>query len=75
MIHPVTADTLVLWDYRGSRVGIPQNHSIYRMNFWYTKDWPVETNPNSIEKPLHHYELLVDWMSYNPFQSLMHRTE
>lgn len=64
MIHPETADTVVLWDYRGSQTGIPQNHSRYRMNFWYTDSWPVETNPNSIEKPRHRYLTEVDWMSY-----------
>lgn len=68
MIHPETADTVVLWDYRGSQVGIPQNHTHYRMNFWYTNSWPVETNPKSIERPLDHYELEVDWMSYKPYK-------
>ena len=66
MIHPVTADTVVLWDYKGSFEGIPQNKSRYRMNFWHTNNWPVETNPNSIEKPLQPYELEIDWMSYEP---------
>lgn len=69
MIHPVTADTLVLWDYQGSRIGIPQNPSIYRLNFWHTNNWPVHTNPNSIEKPLHPYELEIDWMSYDPIEN------
>jgi hypothetical protein len=62
-----TADTLVLWDYRGSTIGIPQNHTYYRMNFWHTNNWPVETNPASIEKPLEPYELEVDWMSYKSY--------
>ncbi|MBK7710652.1 MAG: glycoside hydrolase family 16 protein [Bacteroidales bacterium] len=69
MIHPATADTVVLWDYSGSTVGIPQNHSRYRMNFWHTNSWPVETNPNSIEKPLHPYETEIDWMSYDPLKN------
>jgi hypothetical protein len=68
MIHPQTADTLVLWDYKGSQVGIPQNHTKYRLNFWHTNNWPVETNPNSIEKPLGKYELEIDWMSYKPWK-------
>lgn len=67
MIHPVRADTVVLWDYQGSQVGIPQHRSRYRMNFWHTSTWAVETNPNSLEKPLHPYELEVDWMSYDPW--------
>ena len=66
MIHPATADTVVLWDYKGSVVGIPQNRSRYRMNFWYTDSWPVITNPYSIERPLHPYETEIDWMSYDP---------
>jgi hypothetical protein len=68
MIHPATADTVVLWDYKGSSEGIPLNKTRYRMNFWHTNNWPVETNPNSIEKPLHPYELEVDWMSYDPLE-------
>ena len=64
MIHPETADTLVLWDYQGSQLGIPQHASKYRMNFWHTKDWAVEGNPNSLEKPDFPFELEVDWMEY-----------
>ena len=69
MIHPKTDEKLILWDYQGTMEGIPQHRTRYRMNFWHTKDWSVETNPNSLEKPLHPYELEVDWMSYEPFTS------
>ena len=65
MLHPVTtSDTVVLWDYRGSQRGIPQNESLYRFNFWHTKDWSVVTNPKSLEKPIKPYEVEVDWMKY-----------
>ncbi|WP_170124575.1 glycoside hydrolase family 16 protein [Algoriphagus yeomjeoni] len=64
MLHPETADTVVLWDYQGSQLGIPQHASKYRMNFWHTKDWAVEGNPNSLEKPEFPFELEVDWMGY-----------
>lgn len=67
MIDPATGKKIVLWDYHGSQRGIPQHPSYYRMNFWHTKDWAVDTNPNSVEKPLHPYELEVDWMKYEPF--------
>jgi len=66
IIDPVTGKKIVLWDYQGSSLGIPQNPTEYRMNFWHTNTWPVETNPASIEKPLHPYELEVDWMKYEP---------
>lgn len=66
MLHPTTADTVVLWDYRGER-GIPQHPSKYRMNFWHTNNWSVETNPKSLEKPKERFELEVDWMGYRPF--------
>jgi beta-glucanase (GH16 family) len=66
MIHPATADTVVLWDYKGSQTGIPQGHTRYMVNFWHTNNWPVETNTKSIEKPLHPYEAEVDWMYYDP---------
>ncbi len=68
MIHPNTGEKFVLWDYQGSQVGIPQNHTHYRMNFWHTNEWLVETNPDSKEKPLNPYELEVDWMSYEPLK-------
>ena len=64
MLHPVTSDTVTLWDYRGSQRGIPQNASKYRLNFWHTSDWSVATNPNSLEKPLKPFELEVDWIRY-----------
>ncbi len=64
MLHPATSDTVVLWDYRGSQQGIPQNESKYRLNFWHTNEWSVVTNPNSLEKPLKPYELEADWMTY-----------
>lgn len=66
MIHPETSDTVVLWHYRGSPIGIPQTPSYYRMNFWHTDNWSVEGNPNSLERPKQPYELEVDWMSYEP---------
>jgi len=69
LIHPATADTIVLWDYKGSQVGIPTNRTRYRFNFWHTNNWPVETNPKSIEKPLNNYELEIDWMSYDPLNN------
>lgn len=69
MIHPVSADTVVLWDYQGSQLGIPQNRSRYRVNFWHTNAWAVETNPNSLEKPLQPYELEIDWVSYDPLRN------
>lgn len=65
MLHPTTADTVVLWDYTGER-GIPQHPSKYRMNFWHTDNWSVETNPKSLEKPIKRFELEVDWMGYRP---------
>lgn len=67
MIHPTTSDTLVLWNYQGSKLGIPQHPSRYRMNFWHTADWAVEGKPASLEPPKKPYELEVDWMSYQPY--------
>lgn len=66
MLHPTSADTVVLWDYQGER-GIPQHPSKYRMNFWHTDNWSVETNPKSLEKPTQRFELEVDWMEFRPF--------
>ena len=68
IIQPKTGEKIILWDYKGSTLGIPQNPSKYRMNFWHTSTWYVETNPDSKEKPLHPYELEVDWMKYEPFK-------
>lgn len=71
ILHPETEEKIVLWDYQGSTpdfTGIPDNHTYYRLNFWHTNNWPVETNPLSIEKPAYPFELEVDWMSYTPFK-------
>ncbi|QDH80247.1 glycoside hydrolase family 16 protein [Echinicola soli] len=68
IIHPDSGEKVVLWDYQGSKRGIPQNRTHYRMNFWHTDKWPVETNPQAIEKPLQPYEMEVDWMSYDPLK-------
>jgi len=68
MTNPAMGKKIVLWDYHGSQRGIPQHPSFYRMNFWHTNNWAVETNPNSIEKPLNPYELEVDWMKYEPLK-------
>ena len=66
MLHPVTGEKIVLWDYKGSSMGIPQNASRYRMNFWHTNNWAVETNPLSTEAPKAPFQLEVDWMAYDP---------
>ncbi|MEO8943078.1 MAG: glycoside hydrolase family 16 protein [Ginsengibacter sp.] len=66
MIHPVTGHKIILWDYQGSQRGIPLHQTNYRMNFWHTPNWVVETNPKALEKPLHPYSLEVDWMKYDP---------
>lgn len=67
MMHPVTGKKIILWDYQGAERGIPQHHTNYRINFWHTNNWAVETNANAIQKPLRPYELEVDWMKYDPF--------
>jgi len=79
IIHPENGRKVVLWEYEGgkelfpdhpSKDGIPCLKTKYRLNFWHTNNWPVETNPASIERPLYPYELEIDWMSYTPFDSL-----
>jgi beta-glucanase (GH16 family) len=65
MMDDISNKKIILWDYTGSMVGIPQNATYYRMNYWHTNAWSVETNPLSLEKPLQPYELEVDWMSYD----------
>lgn len=76
ILHPETGEKVVLWDYEGgadlfpdhpSKDGIPCVKTKYRLNFWHTDNWPVETNPASTERPLYPYELETDWMSYTPF--------
>ena len=67
MLHPKTNEKIILWDYRGSPLGIPTNPSLYRINFWHTNNWSVHTNPASLEKPKGQYELEVDWISYEPW--------
>lgn len=71
ILHPETGERIVLWDYRGETPdfsGIPSNRTRYRLNFWHTNNWPVDTNPASIERPLYPYEVEVDWMKYTPLE-------
>lgn len=78
IIHPDTNEKIILWDYEGKELfpgqpastGIPVVQTKYRLNFWHTNNWPVETNPNSVEVPNYPYELEIDWMSYKPFDDL-----
>ena len=70
ILHPETEERIVLWDYQGSTpnfTGIPDNKTRYLLNFWHTNNWPVHTNPKSLEKPKYPYEVEIDWMSYEPF--------
>ena len=68
MMAPATGKKIILWDYKGSQTGIPQHPTFYRMNFWHTVNWAVETNKGATEKPLHPYPLEVDWMQYQPLE-------
>ena len=78
IINPDTNEKIVLWDYEGkvlfpgqpAETGVPNVQSRYRLNFWHTDNWPVETNPESVEPPFYPYELEIDWMSYTPFDDL-----
>jgi len=79
IINPETNEKIVLWDYTNptnifpgqpSPIGVPVNPTRYRLNYWHTNNWPVQTNPNSIEPPHYSYELEIDWMSYTPFVDL-----
>ena len=67
IIDPPTGRKVVLWDYSGSKLGIPTNKTRYRINFWRTANWAVDTNPLAIERPMRPYELEVDWMKYRAF--------
>lgn len=73
ILHPETHEKIVLWDYRGSTPdfsGIPTNRTKYRLNFWHTNNWAVETNLDSLEKPKYPYEVEIDWMSYTPWRNV-----
>lgn len=74
VIDPDTNEKIILWDYKGTDVfpgmpastGVPVSPTTYLLNFWHTDNWPVDTNPNSVEKPAYPYTLEVDWMKYVP---------
>ena len=73
MEHPETGEKIILWDYQGTTPhfsGIPQSPTTHMLNFWHTNNWPVDTNPNSIEAPKYPYTMDVDWMKYEPFDDL-----
>ena len=74
VINPDTNEKIVLWDYQGKDVfpgvpastGVPVSPTTYLLNFWHTNNWPVDTNPKSVEAPKYPYTLEVDWMKYVP---------
>ncbi len=68
IIHPETADTVVLWDYRGPRERIPQTPARFMVNIWHTDNWPVHTNRYSVERPAHHFGVEFDWVAYEPLR-------
>ena len=71
--HPETGEKVILWDYTGTTPdfsGIPQSPTTHMLNFWHTNNWPVDTNPRSIEAPAYPYFLEVDWMKYEPYDEL-----
>lgn len=71
--HPDTHDKIILWDYTGTTPnfsGIPQSPTTHLFNFWHTDNWPVDTNPKSIEKPLYPYSIEIDWMKYEPYDEI-----
>ncbi len=71
--HPQTGEKIILWDYQGTTPnfsGIPQSPTTYLLNFWHTNNWPVDTNPDSIEKPAYPYSLEIDWMKYEPYDDI-----
>lgn len=73
MEHPETGERIILWDYRGTTpdfTGIPEAPTVYMLNFWYTKNWAVISNPLSTEAPKYPYMLEADWMKYEPFEDI-----
>lgn len=73
ILHPVTNEKIVLWDFTGPTPdfsGIPDDPTYYRLNFWHTNNWAVETNPESLENPKYPYALEVDWMKYTPYKDI-----
>ncbi len=71
--HPQTGEKIILWDYQGTTPnfsGIPQSPTTYLLNFWHTNNWPVDTNPDSVERPAYPYSLEIDWMKYEPYDKI-----
>lgn len=66
IIHPEINDTVVLWDYRGPRERITQTPASFMINIWHTDNWPVHTNPESVERPEYPFGVEFDWVSYAP---------
>jgi hypothetical protein len=76
LVHPTTNEKIILWDYQPESSalngvegfdGIPKSPTTYLLNYWHTNNWPVDTNPKSIEAPAYPYALEIDWMKYEPY--------
>lgn len=66
MLHPETADTLVLWDYKGPQERITQKKAYLMMNIWHTNSWSVHTKSGTTEAPTEPFGVEFDWTTYTP---------
>jgi len=62
--HPSTGQKIILWDYQGPTVRIPQRSAYYMMNLWHTNNWSPTGMPGAVEQPNSARHLKVDWVTY-----------
>jgi hypothetical protein len=68
VLHPVSNEKIILWDYAEESEGIPQDESRFRANIWHSDKFISISNPKASEKPEHNFSLEVDWMEFVPFE-------
>ncbi|WP_141732334.1 glycoside hydrolase family 16 protein [Oligoflexus tunisiensis] len=62
IVHPVSGEKLVLWNYRGPVSRIPQVPAHLLLNTWHSATWAPEDTPDALEAPKTDLTMQVDWV-------------
>ena len=63
-------DTIVLWDYKGTKGRITQKPARLMFNFWHTNNWDVHGKPLSTQAPTDTFWVEIDWIKYEKFNDI-----
>jgi hypothetical protein len=62
IVHPISGEKIVLWDYKGPVQRIPQLPAHLLLNTWHSATWAPEDSPEALEAPKTDLTMQVDWV-------------